>query len=661
MYMKRLIQFLLAGCSLIFSLNTMARDCSNLPTWDSASIYNSGDQVQHLQSAYEANWWTQNQAPDSHSGQWQEWTLLVACDGGGGGNQSPIANANGPYTGVVGSTITFSSAGSSDPDGSISNYQWDFGDGTTSSQSAPIHSYTTAGNYTITLTVTDNDGASNSASTSATITSDNGGGDCALPQYVVGTSYNAGDEVKNFGRAYRCNVAGWCSSTAAWAYEPGVGTYWQHAWADIGSCDGNGGGENQAPVAVVNGPYAGIANSTINFSSAGSTDPDGTITSYQWDFGDGSSSNQTNPSHSYANVGNYTVTLTVTDNENATASAATSVTVNSDGNGGGELPHRLLIGYWHNFDNGSGFIKMQDVIDDWDIINVSFAENKPGGEEGEVAFAPSGESETDFIAGVRMQQSLGKKVLISLGGANAHIQLNTTTARDNFVRTMSDIIARYGFDGMDIDLEGGSLNMNSGDTIANPQTPAIVNLISATRSLKSQFGANFVLTMAPETAYVQGGLTTFAGIWGAYLPLIHALRDDLTVLHVQHYNTGSLTATDGNIYQPGTADFHVSMSDMLITGFDAAGNPNNRFPGLRQDQVAFGLPSGTSSASSGYTTPAEAQRALDCLIKQQQCGNYQPAQSYPNFRGLMTWSINWDAFHGFEFSAPHRAYLNQNP
>ncbi|MCW8879691.1 MAG: chitinase [Kangiellaceae bacterium] len=319
------------------------------------------------------------------------------------------------------------------------------------------------------------------------------------------------------------------------------------------------------------------------------------------------------------------------------------------------------MGYWHNFDNGSGFIKMQDVIDDWDIINVSFAENKPGGAEGEVAFVPFGESEADFIDGVRLQQSRGKKVLISLGGANAHIQLNTTTARDNFVRTMGDIIARYGFDGMDIDLEGGSLNMDPGDTIANPQTPAIVNLISATRSLKSRFGASFVLTMAPETAYVQGGLTTFAGIWGAYLPLIHALRNDLTVLHVQHYNTGSLTGTDGNIYQPGTADFHVAMSDMLLTGFNAGGDVNNHFPGLRQDQVAFGLPSGTSSASSGYTTPTEVQRALDCLIKRLQCGSYQPAQSYADFRGLMTWSINWDAFHNFEFSTPHRAYLDQNP
>ena len=143
------------------------------------------------------------------------------------------------------------------------------------------------------------------------------------------------------------------------------------------------------------------------------------------------------------------------------------------------------------------------------------------------------------------------------------------------------------------------------------------------------------------------------------MPLIHALRDDLTLLHVQHYNTGSLTATDGNIYSPGTVDFHVAMSDMLLTGFNAGGEPDNYFPPLRPDQVAVGLPSGTSSASSGYTSPDKVHQSLNCLMEQLQCQNYQPAQAYPMFRGLMTWSINWDAHRGNEFSAPHRAFLDQ--
>jgi chitinase len=302
---------------------------------------------------------------------------------------------------------------------------------------------------------------------------------------------------------------------------------------------------------------------------------------------------------------------------------------------------------------------MKDVNTDWDFINVSFAENKIGGAEGEVAFAPFNDTEADFIAGVQQQQALNKKVLISLGGANVHIKLTTIESRDNFIRTMGDIIARYGFDGLDIDLEGGSLSMDAGDTIASPKTPAIVNMINAVKAIKARFGADFILTMAPETAYVQGGLRNFGGIWGAYLPLIDALRDDLTVLHVQHYNTGSMFGNDNNIYQPATADFHVALVDMLITGFDAA-SPNNHFVGLNPSQIAIGLPSGLSSASTGYTLPSEVHKALDCLITLTNCGSYTPAQPYSDIRGLMTWSINWDQADGFNFSSVHRDYLDNN-
>ncbi|TQV84343.1 PKD domain-containing protein [Aliikangiella coralliicola] len=639
---------------LFISQSAQAVNCDGLSTWDSSTAYLGGHQVQYNTNAYEAKWWTQNQNPESHSGPWQEWKLLGACDGSGG-NQNPISKVNGPYSGKEGEAISFSSAGSSDPDGNIVSVNWDFGDGNNSTQNNPTHTYTSAGSYTVTLKVTDNEGASHSSSTTATITSDGGGGSCdGVPQYVVGTAYSTGDLVSNVNKKYRCDIAGWCSSNAAWAYEPGVGAHWQSAWSFVSDCVGG----PQPPKAMANGPYSATVGNAIAFSSAGSSDADGNIVSYSWDFGDGNSSTLENPSHTYSSIGSYTVSLTVTDNDGQTDTATTSASVN-DGQVD-PLPHRLLVGYWHNFDNGSTVIKMKDVIEAWDIINVSFAENKPGGQEGEVAFEPFNDTDADFIAGVRLQQSKGKKVLISLGGANAHIQLKTATARDNYIRTMGDIIARYGFDGMDIDLEGGSLSMDAGDTIANPKTPAIINLIDATRALKTRFGPDFILTMAPETAYVQGGLNNFGGIWGAYLPLIHALRNDLTVIHVQHYNTGSMYGTDGKIYQPGTADFHVAMADMLITGFDAASS-DNPFPGLNPSQVAFGLPSGGSSASSGYTTPANVHKALDCLIKLTQCGTYQPGQAYTHFRGLMTWSINWDASDGYNFSTPHRAYLNQNP
>ena len=85
-------------------------------------------------------------------------------------NQPPSADANGPYSGATGASVSFSSAGSNDSDGSIVAYSWNFGDGGSSSSPSPNHSYASANTYTVTLTVTDNDGDSDSDSTSATIT-----------------------------------------------------------------------------------------------------------------------------------------------------------------------------------------------------------------------------------------------------------------------------------------------------------------------------------------------------------------------------------------------------------------------------------------------------------------------------------------------------------
>lgn len=98
----------------------------------------------------------------------------TATIGGGGGNQSPIANAGGPYGGSVGTSISFNGTGSADPDGTITSYSWNFGDGTSGSGPTPTKAYGTAGAYTVTLTVTDNAGATGSATATATITAATG-------------------------------------------------------------------------------------------------------------------------------------------------------------------------------------------------------------------------------------------------------------------------------------------------------------------------------------------------------------------------------------------------------------------------------------------------------------------------------------------------------
>ncbi|MFE2878027.1 chitinase [Streptomyces roseus] len=355
-------------------------------------------------------------------------------------------------------------------------------------------------------------------------------------------------------------------------------------------------------------------------------------------------------------------------------SAPVTASTTSGGGGPGNpgLPAHALVGYLHaSFANGSGYVRMADVPASWDVINLAFGEPTSVA-SGDIRFSlcpaaecPNVESAAEFKAAIKAKQAAGKKVLISIGGQNGQVQLATTTARDTFVSSVSKIIDEYGLNGLDIDFEGHSLSLATGDTdFRAPTTPVIVNLITAVKTLKAKYGPDFVLTMAPETFFVQLGHQYYgSGPWGgqdpragAYLPVIHALREDLTLLHVQDYNSGSIMGLDNQYHSMGGADFHIAMTDMLLTGFPVAGDAARVFPPLRPDQVAIGLPA-TTNAGNGHTPPAEVNKALDCLTKKTNCGTYQTHGTWPDLRGLMTWSINWDRFGAWEFSKNFDAYF----
>ncbi|WUC49082.1 glycoside hydrolase family 18 protein [Streptomyces sp. NBC_00554] len=348
-----------------------------------------------------------------------------------------------------------------------------------------------------------------------------------------------------------------------------------------------------------------------------------------------------------------------------------TVTATTSAGGGGSTGH-ALVGYLHaSFANGAGYTRMADVPDSWDIIDLAFGE-PTSTTSGDIRFnrcpvteCPTVESDAEFKAAIKAKQAAGKKVVISIGGQNGQVQLTTTAARDAFVTSVSKIIDTYGLDGLDIDFEGHSLSLDASDTnFKSPTTPVIVNLISALKTLKAKYGAGFVLTMAPETFFVQLGYQYYGtGPWGgqdpragAYLPVIYAMRDDLTVLHVQDYNSGSIMGLDNQYHSMGGADFHIAMTDMLLTGFPVAGNASNVFPALRPDQIAIGMPASTN-AGNGYVSPTEVNKALDCLTKKTNCGTYTTHGTWPGLRGLMTWSINWDRYSSWEFQKNFDGYF----
>ncbi|SBV37906.1 Endo-chitinase, putative, chi18C (fragment) [uncultured Stenotrophomonas sp.] len=310
------------------------------------------------------------------------------------------------------------------------------------------------------------------------------------------------------------------------------------------------------------------------------------------------------------------------------------------------LPKHALVGYLHNFDNGLGLLPVGEVDDGWDVIVLAFADDMG---EGKVAFNPDPALDRQrLIADIAAKRAQGRIVALSFGGELGTVTLRTRRDEDNFVRTTAQAIDAYGLDGIDIDLE----------KIAGVEhgAPAVPHLISAVKRLHAMY-PNLYVSMAPEHPYVQGGLVSMQGIWGAYLPLIDGLRDELDLLHVQLYNNGGLpTPYRDAPFPAGSVDMMAGSVTMLIEGFTLA-DGKGRFDGLRPDQVALALPSGPQAAGTGQATPADINRAFDCLTTGNGCDQVKPQQPYPMFRGVMTWSINWDVADGRIFSGPVGEHL----
>ena len=305
----------------------------------------------------------------------------------------------------------------------------------------------------------------------------------------------------------------------------------------------------------------------------------------------------------------------------------------------------VLIGYWHNWnDTSAPYVPLNQVDSRYNVICVSFAvPNSPS--DMTMNFVPDGVTQSTFISQIQTLQNQGRKVLLSIGGANTSISLNNNTNSALFVNSMTTLLTTYGFDGIDIDVEHGDSILASG-TISIPNSPSVINLISAISQIKSNYYSAFnremMLTFAPETAYIQGGISAFGGIWGGYLPIINAFRNELSYVHVQLYNSGSMYAIDGNIYNQGTSDFIVAMTEALIQGFVTSGG---FFQGLPANKVVIGLPACPSAAGGGFVNTTAVENAVKYLRGVgPQPGTYvlANANGYSNLGGMMTWSINWD-------------------
>ena len=306
-------------------------------------------------------------------------------------NTVPTANPGGPYNGSAGSSISFDGSGSSDSDGSIAGYQWDFGDNSTGSGVMPTHVYASAGTFDVTLTVTDDGGATDTQTTTATITAQplppiadaggpystivgspvsfDGNGSSDPDGSIVTYAWSFGDGGTAVGAAptHTYSVDGSFTVTLTVTDSDGLTS------SDTASASVSPAGGNALPVARVNGPYTGTEGTDVQFSSSGSADSDGTIATYAWDFGDGTTSSAANPAHAYVAAGTYTVTLTVTDDagdsaEDSTTAAIEAVVVNVPPGAEAGGPYSGFVGDAISFDGSSSTDTDGSIVQyDWDF------------------------------------------------------------------------------------------------------------------------------------------------------------------------------------------------------------------------------------------------------------------------------------------------------
>jgi chitinase len=308
-----------------------------------------------------------------------------------------------------------------------------------------------------------------------------------------------------------------------------------------------------------------------------------------------------------------------------------------------------LIGYWAGYGGPGSTIPLREVSPQWDIILIAFSTPDRNAPEGTMQFrTPAGLDTEQFKSDIAWLKNQGKKVMISLGGGGQHFTLADPKRVPNFVSSITRIVTEYGFDGIDIDFESPSLSIDPGDTdFKHPVTPSIVNLISALRQLSDHFGPRFMISLVPEGTQIPSGYPSYGGQFGSYLAITYAIRDILSFMDVQSYNTPPLQGLDGEIYQPGSVDYHAAMTELLLHGFHVGGDPKQFFPPVPADKVAVGF-------LTGDTTPAIVSQAMDYLItgKVPAGTSYKlrnPA-GYPGMIGAMFWTIDADRRGNHNFS-----------
>ncbi|MCJ7581349.1 MAG: PKD domain-containing protein [Candidatus Aminicenantes bacterium] len=242
--------------------------------------------------------------------------------------------------GLVPFTVNFDASGSTDSDGNIIDHRWDFGDGSSAKGAVVSHTYTQTGKYTVLLSVIDNDLRVGMAKT--TIVASDGdpialfelSANTGMAPFSVTCDASGSVDVDGSLVSYDWDFGDWTTgsgSVVTHSYETG-GTF----NVSLTVTDNEGKTDMTIkPILVFEKPKASFTVSSdfgkqplkVTFDGSASTDSDGTIASYLWDFGNGLTGQGKTINHTYSTPGEFLSILTVIDNDGYTATATKTITV----------------------------------------------------------------------------------------------------------------------------------------------------------------------------------------------------------------------------------------------------------------------------------------------------------------------------------------------
>lgn len=279
---------------------------------------------------------------------------------------------------------------------------------------------------------------------------------------------------------------------------------------------------------------------------------------------------------------------------------------------------QIAVGYYHNWvpEQGAGYrggipaaTDLEKINSFYNVISVAFMKG-----DGIPTFEPYDISDTEFRKKVASLNEEGRAVLISLGGADSHIQLHNGQEQA-FADEIIRLVERYGFDGLDIDLEQSAITAGDNQTV-------IPKALKIVRSHYAKQGKHFIISMAPEFPYLRTG--------GSYVPYLQALENEYDFIAPQLYNQAGDGLSIGHEWIAQNNDsrkyeFLYGMSQAFETG----GSGYVRIPANR---LALGIPANNDAAANGYVQdPSVVYQVFEQMEKEK-----------TPLKGLMTWSVNWD-------------------